>query len=239
MSLAVKICGLNSADAVDAAVEGGARYAGFVFFPPSPRHVEVTHARSLVCRLPRQVGAVGLVVNASDQELDDVCGSGVAMLQLHGRESISRVVEIRQRWGRPVIKAVAIGGPEDVRAALTYEEVADFLLFDARPPKGADRPGGNAVCLDWQILRSVSWRVPWFLAGGLDVGNLAAAVSSSGARMVDVSSGVEDAPGVKSLEKIKRFLSAASAIDASPRMAGESDPGAPCAPSAFEPVRRA
>lgn len=210
MSVEAKICGLSTVAAVETAVRFGARFVGFVFFPPSPRNVAPEAARRLAESVPAPVNKVGLVVDADDRTLDPVVNvAGVDMLQLHGRESPERVAKVRERFGLPVMKAVAIGTADDLAAARDYEEVVDYLLFDARPPKDATRPGGNALAFDWSLLAGEKWAVPWFLAGGLHAGNLAEAVKATGARLVDTSSGVEDAPGVKNLDKIEAFLKAA------------------------------
>jgi len=209
----VKICGLNDPDAVAAAVDGGARFVGFVFFPASPRAVSPSQAGALAAAVPEGITRVGLVVDASDGMLEMILdGASLDMLQLHGHETPERVVEVRGRFGLPVMKAVPIAGAADVAAARAYEGVADRLMFDARPPAGATRPGGNALAFDWELLAGEAWAVPWVLAGGLNAGNLAEAVRTSGAPMVDVSSGVEDAPGVKNPDKIRAFLEIAKGL---------------------------
>ncbi len=213
MPIDVKICGLSTPETVAAAVDGGARFVGFVFYPPSPRSVSPERAAELGAEVPESVTRVGLVVDADDQTLDGIVSSArLDMLQLHGMESVDRVREIRERFGVAVMKVVRMAGPGDVAAARTFEDVAERLLFDARPPEGAGRPGGNALAFDWDLLEGQSWRRPWMLAGGLDADNLAQAVRISGAGAVDVSSGVEDAPGVKSAEKIRAFLEAAARL---------------------------
>jgi phosphoribosylanthranilate isomerase len=213
MSLEVKICGLATEDAVAAAVDGGAAYVGFVFFPPSPRSIEPARQAALAAQVPSAVTKVALTVDADDAWLDAiVSGGAVDMLQLHGAEPPERVAAVKARHGLPVMKAVAISGLGDVAVARTYETTADRLLFDARPPKGATRPGGNALAFDWRLLGGEDWRLPWMLAGGLDADNLAEAVTTSGAAAVDVSSGVEDRPGAKNLAEIRRFLAAAAAL---------------------------
>lgn len=210
MTVAVKICGLMQAEHVDAAVEAGAALTGFVFFPPSPRSLEVAQAAALTGRVPENVRKVALTVDADDALLDAIVdGAGVDMLQLHGRETLERVDAIRKIYGLPVIKAMPISTVEDVAAARAYETHADYLMFDAKPPKDATRPGGNAETFDWDLLAGAQWTVPWFLAGGLDAGNVADAVRRTGASYVDVSSGVEDAPGVKNADKIRAFIAAA------------------------------
>lgn len=210
MGVDVKICGLSTPEAVKAAAAGGARYIGFVFFPPSPRFVKPAVAAELGGYANGDIVRVGLTVDAADAALADIVADArIDRLQLHGLESPERVAEVRRRFGLPVIKALPIAGPDDVAAARAYEEVADMLLFDARPPAGADRPGGNALSFDWRLLAEAAWRAPWMLAGGLTAANLTEAVRQSGAGTVDVSSGVEDQPGVKNVLKIQEFLRAA------------------------------
>lgn len=213
MSVEAKICGLNAPDAVAAAVAGGARYLGFVFYAASPRSVTPEEAARLGAGVPEGVLKVGLVVDADDETLARItAGAGLHMLQLHGAESPERVAEIKARFRLPVIKAVPVAGADDVERAGAYEDVADRLMFDARAPAGASRPGGNALAFDWRLIRDRQWRGPWFLAGGLDADNVGEAVRISGARAVDVSSGVEDAPGRKSPDRIRAFLEAVAGL---------------------------
>ncbi len=213
MSIGVKICGLNQRSAVEAAVAGGADYLGFVFFPRSPRYVDLTTAASLASLAPSGVLRVGLVVDAETDFLHSLVTTvPLDMLQLHGEESPSRVAEIRESFGLPVIKAISVGEEADFDVVAEYEKVADRLLFDARASANATRPGGNARSFDWRLLGGRSFRLPWLLAGGLDAGNLGEAVRCSGAAAVDVSSGVEEAPGRKSVEKILAFLAAAARL---------------------------
>ena len=210
MTCRVKICGLMTADAVDAAVEAGADMVGFVFFPPSPRSVDVATATALTARVPEHVTRVALSVNADDALLDAIAAdAGMDMLQFHGNEPEERVTAVRARYGLPVMKAVAIAGHDDVVRAHAYDAVADHLMFDAKPPAAATRPGGNALAFDWRLIAGERWQNPWVLAGGLTPENVADAVRASGAPAVDVSSGVEDAPGVKNPAKIKAFIEAA------------------------------
>lgn len=210
MSAIVKICGLREAEHVDAAVDAGAGMTGFVFFEPSPRNIAVADAAALTARVPAGVRKVALTVDADDDFLRAIVDdAGVDTLQLHGAETIERVRHVRETFGLPVIKAIPISTADDVAAAHAYEGHADMLLFDAKPPQDATRPGGNAEAFDWTLLQSAGFRVPWLLAGGLDAGNVAEATRISGARMVDVSSGVEDAPGQKNTQKIRDFIAAA------------------------------
>jgi phosphoribosylanthranilate isomerase len=209
MAIEAKICGLKTAAAIDAAIAGGAAYIGLVFFARSPRHLTPSEAGALSRPVAGKVGRVGLIVDADDAAIAAILADcPLDMLQLHGQESPARVVEIRGKFGLPVMKAVAIAGAADIAAARVYETVADRLLFDAKPPKELQNalPGGNAVSFDWQVLAGQQFARPWMLAGGLTVDNLAEAVRISGARSVDTSSGVEDQPGVKNLQKINEFL---------------------------------
>jgi phosphoribosylanthranilate isomerase len=213
MTVDVKICGLRSQDTLAAACAGGARFVGFVFFPASPRFLDLEEASALARAATPGVTRVGLVVDATDGELERLIAAvPLDALQLHGAETTARVEEVRRRFRLPVIKAVAVGGERDLERARSYEPVADMLLFDARPPAGASRPGGNAQAFDWRLLRGRTWMKPWILAGGLNAGNVAEAVRLSGADAVDVSSGVEDAPGIKSSAKIRTFLQVARSL---------------------------
>lgn len=213
MPVAVKICGINSEEAMAAAVEGGAAYVGLVFFPPSPRAVSAARGAELTQFLPEEVRRVGLFVDPDDDTIARVLDHcRLDIIQLHGRESPERVEQVRFEFGHPVMKAIGVAGLEDLDEARRYAEVADRLLFDARPPRGATRPGGNASSFEWSLLKGRRWPVPWLLAGGLSAENLAEAVAASGATEVDVSSGVEDAPGHKSVERIHTFLELAGRL---------------------------
>jgi len=210
MSVTVKICGLTRAEDVDAAVGAGAGMVGFVFFPPSPRAVTPEAAADLASRVPEGVLKVALSVDADDATLGAIVDRvKLDILQLHGKEPPERVIEVKKRFGLPVMKAVPIAGPEDVGNARAYESAVDRLMFDAKPPKGATRPGGNALAFDWNLIADEKWEKPWVLAGGLTPENVAEAIRVSGATAVDVSTGVEDAPGLKSAAKIRDFIAAA------------------------------
>lgn len=210
MSVRVKICGLKEPAHVAAAVEAGAAYVGFVFFPKSPRHVAIPAAAALAATVPPGVAKVALTVNASDAELDAITGRvPLDMLQLHGAESPGRVAEVRARYGLPVMKAVGIADEADLAAIQTYGRVADQLLIDAKPPKDAAHPGGNGLAFDWRLVARKYWPCPWVLAGGLNPENVTTAIHLTGAQQVDVSSGVETAPGVKDEALIRAFLAAA------------------------------
>ena len=209
MSVAVKICGLNDPAAVAAAAE--ADFAGFVFFPRSPRHLEPEAAGALAAALPARVRRVAVTVDADDALLAAiVAGLRPDLIQLHGRETPARAAGIRGRFGVATIKALAIAEPQDLDAAATYDDAVDWLLFDARPPARPDAlPGGNAVSFDWRMLTGRVFARPWFLSGGLGPANVRAAIAASGAAAVDVSSGVESAPGRKDPDLIASFLRAA------------------------------
>lgn len=208
----VKICGLSRPEHVHAAAEAGAAYGGFVFFPKSPRNVSVELARDLALEAPVGLAKVALVVNADDALLDSILDRvPLDMLQLHGQESPERVAEIRKRYGLPVMKAVGIATAQDVAQIDLYGQVADQLLIDAKAPKGADLPGGNGLSFDWRLVNRKYWPRPWMLAGGLTPENVGLAVQMTGARQVDVSSGVESAPGVKDAALIRAFVQAALA----------------------------
>ena len=211
MPVSVKICGLSDRAGLDAAVAAGARYVGFVFFARSPRCVSVETAAALALEVPPGVAKVALVVDADDATLDDIVARvPLDMLQLHGRETPARVAEIRARHGLPVMKAVGVATGADLPALDLYAAVADQILVDAKAPAGAALPGGNGLAFDWRLIAGRRWPVPWMLAGGLTPENLAEAVARTGARQVDVSSGVESAPGRKDADRIRAFLSAAS-----------------------------
>lgn len=207
----VKICGLREPEHVAAAVEAGARYLGFVFFPRSPRAVTPAAAASLGAAVPPGVARVGLFVDPVDDLLRSVLAAApLDMIQLHGDESFDRVAEVKALTGLPVIKAVGIAAPSDLPALTDFGLVADMLLVDAKPPKDATLPGGNGLAFDWRLLAGRRWLRPWMLAGGLTAANVAEAIRLTGARSVDVSSGVETAPGVKDAALIRAFVAAAT-----------------------------
>lgn len=209
-SVQVKICGINGEAGMAAAIAGGADFVGLVFFAKSPRAVSPERAAELLDGVPARVTRVGLLVDPEDALLDDVLMHvRLDLLQLHGSETPERVEAVRLAFGTPVMKALGVSGAADLDAAREYAEVADRLLFDAKPPAGADRPGGHARAFDWTLLKGRKWPCPWMLAGGLTPENVAEAIAESGAPAVDVSSGVESAPGVKDPDRILRFIKAA------------------------------
>jgi len=214
MTIAAKICGLSSEAAVEAAVAGGAAYVGFVFYKPSPRAISPRRAAELCASVPASVKRVALFVDADDIAIQAVLDAApIDILQFHGAETPERVAQAKQRFGRSVMKAISVAGPDDVDAASRYEGVADLLLFDAKPPRRADAlPGGNGLAFDWRLIAGRDWRLPWMLSGGLTAELLPEAVRISGATAVDVSSGVEISPGQKDVMKIRAFLAAAAAL---------------------------
>ena len=208
----VKICGLRDVAAVQAAVDAGAAYVGLVFFPKSPRNVTIAEAATLALAVPPGVAKVALVVDADDALLDDITANvPIDILQLHGHETPERVAEIRARYGLPVMKAVGVADESDLAALDSYARVADQILVDAKPPKDADLPGGNGLSFDWRLIAGRRWPVPWMLAGGLTPDTVGEAIALTGAAQVDVSSGVESAPGVKDPALIAAFCAAAQA----------------------------
>ena len=206
----VKICGLSTPETVAAAADAGAVYVGFVFFGKSPRNLSIEQARSLAIEVPIGVAKVALTVNADDMMLRELTQAvPLDMIQLHGSETPKRVSEVRALTGLPVMKAVGIASAEDVEDLDVYAEVADQLLVDAKPAPKDTLPGGNGVSFDWRLISNRRWSVPWMLAGGLTPGNVAEAIRLTGARQVDVSSGVESAPGLKDIKAIRAFIAAA------------------------------
>ncbi len=206
----VKICGLRTPQDVAVAAEAGAAYIGLVFFARSPRSVTPETARALAWAAPPGVAKVALVVDAADAEIDAITGTvPLDMLQLHGAETPARVAALRARTGLPVMKALGLATADDLPRIADFEAVADQILVDAKAPKDAVLPGGNGLAFDWRLVAGRTWRRPWMLAGGLTPATVAEAIRLTGARQVDVSSGVESAPGVKDGGLIRAFIAAA------------------------------
>ena len=206
----VKICGVNSPEAADAVASAGADFAGLVFFPPSPRHVGYEQAASLAARLRGRCRIVALLVDAGDAQTEAaVKAARPDMLQLHGRETPERVATIRRLFGLPVMKAIAVADAADLVSVAAYEQVSDMLLFDAKVPATASRPGGHGAAFDWQLLHGRKFSRPWLLGGGLNDENVARAIGVCDPPGVDCSSGVESAPGVKDAHRIREFAAAA------------------------------
>lgn len=206
----VKICGLRDADMIGAAANAGAAYIGLMFFAKSPRNVSLAQARELALNVPLGIAKVAVVVDADDTMLDDLVAQvPLDMLQLHGHETPARVAAIKARYGLPVMKVVGVADATDLTALDDYAQVADQILVETKPAKDAALPGGNGLPFDWRLIAGRRWPTPWMLAGGLTADNVAEATRMTGARQVDVSSGVESAPGVKDAAKIAAFIAAA------------------------------
>jgi len=215
MPVRAKICGINDAQAMLAAVSAGASHVGLVFYRRSPRYVTLAEAAALATLAPEHIATVGLFVDADDAEIDAVfAATPLDVLQLHGGEPPSRVAALKARTGARVMKVISVAEESDLAAAAAYFDVADWLMFDAKPPKDMANalPGGNAVSFEWRLLQGRQWPLPWMLAGGLTAGNVAEAARLSGATQLDTSSGVEDAPGRKNPYKIRAFLAAVAAL---------------------------
>jgi len=214
MTLLVKICGLSTRETLDAALEAGADMVGFVFFPPSPRHLSLDTARELARQVKQRATRVALTVDADDATLEGIVAAlAPDILQLHGHETPGRVSEIKRKFGREVMKALPVERASDLATLPDYAAVADRILFDARPPKGATRPGGLGAVFDWQLLKDLDLKLPFMVSGGLHADNVAGAVRITRAGGVDVSSGVERAPGIKDVEMIRAFIRAARASE--------------------------
>jgi phosphoribosylanthranilate isomerase len=214
MSLIVKICGLSTRETLDAALQAGADMVGFVFFPPSPRHLDLATARDLGRQAKGRAAKVALTVDADDATLANIVEAlQPDILQLHGKETVARLRDIKQAFGLPVMKAIAVATSVDLAPLLGFAAVADRILFDARAPKDATRPGGLGAVFDWHVLEKLDLKLPFMVSGGLDAGNVAEAVRVTRAGGVDVSSGVERAPGVKDPDMIRSFIRAARATE--------------------------
>ena len=206
----VKICGLRTLADVAAVAASGAGYIGLNFFPPSPRYLTLAEGRMLALAAPEGLAKVALTVDANDEGIDALVEAmPLDMLQLHGNETPERVASVRTRYGLPVMKVIGVRDEGDLAALLDFSTVADQIMIDAKPPKGAALPGGNGVPFDWRLVAQRRWLRPWMLAGGLTAENVAEAVRLTNARQVDVSSGVESAPGVKDHARIAAFVAAA------------------------------
>lgn len=210
----VKICGMKTRADMEAAASARAAYVGLNFFAKSARSVSIAQAAALASEAPVGLAKVGLVVNPTDADLDAITGSvPLDMIQLHGQESVERVAEIKSRYGLPVMKVIGVAEAADLAPIDLYAQVADQIMIDAKAPKGAKLPGGNGVAFDWQLLAGKKyWQAPWMLAGGLTPENVAEAIRKTGARQVDVASGVETAPAQKDADLMRAFVEAAQAV---------------------------
>jgi phosphoribosylanthranilate isomerase len=214
MSLLVKICGLSTRETLDVALGAGADMVGFVFFPPSPRHLSLAAARELGKQAQGRAVKVALTVDADDATLENIVETlRPDILQLHGKETTARLRDIKAKFGLPLMKALPVAAAADLAPLPGYADVADRILFDARPPKGATRPGGLGAVFDWHLLENLDLKLPFMVSGGLDASNIAEAVRVTRAGGVDVSSGVEHSPGVKDPELIRDFIRAARATE--------------------------
>lgn len=210
LRLATKICGLSTPETMDAALKGGASHVGFIFFPKSPRHVDFDRATGLAARVPPHVASVAVMVDPDDDMIAQAVATGITTIQLHGKESPDRVAALRARFGLPVWKAISVKTKADLDAGRAYAGAADFLLYDAKTPDGAALPGGMGLRFDWTLLADFQPPLPWGLSGGLDAANVAQAIAITRAPLIDVSSGVESAPGIKDVDKIAAFCKAVS-----------------------------
>lgn len=213
-ALDIKICGLSTNEAIDAVIAGNATHIGLIFYEKSPRHVSLQQAESLSKHAGARIEKVAVSVNADDDYMDQIVKAMQPdILQLHGHESVKRVQELQARYGLPVMKAFAISEKSDFDKVKPYIGVADKFLFDAKPPKGSVLPGGNGVAFDWEIMDALPKDVPYMLSGGLDASNICEAIGKSGARAIDISSGVEKAPGIKDNNLIEEFLAVSHAFE--------------------------
>jgi phosphoribosylanthranilate isomerase len=211
--IAIKICGLSTPETVDAAIKAGASHIGMVFFPKSPRHVDFERAAALAARVPGHVQRIGVFVDPDDELLSRALVSGdLHGFQLHGKETAERVAAIRARYGREVWKAISVKTRADLEQGRAYASAADMLLYDAKTPEGAALPGGMGVRFDWDLLQDFRHELPWGLSGGLDPASVRDAIAITNAPLVDVSSGVESAPGIKDVDKIAAFCKAVSQL---------------------------
>ena len=227
MTVEIKICGLRTPETLEAALYAGADMVGFVFFPHSPRHVNLSEAGYLGKLATGRAKKVALIVDANNAEIEDIIETlRPDILQLHGHETPNRIAEIRQHFGCHVMKALGISSAADLERVSDYAAVSDWLLFDAKPPKVAALPGGNGVVFDWNLLIGLDVGKPFMVSGGLEPSNVASALSTTSAMGVDVSSGVESAPGIKSLDRIFAFIEAARQADAAARMCLRKDQNA-------------
>lgn len=216
MTIIAKTCGLSTLDTLNAALDAKTEFVGFVFYPPSPRNVDLEQSELLSDAVGNRAKKVGVFVNPDDDFLSKaIKAAKLDYVQLHGNEPIERVQYVQKRFNIKVIKAISIASISDISIAREYERYVDMLLFDAKPPVDLDNalPGGNGLEFDWKLISGKDWNIPWMLSGGLDAANVKEAVKISGAKIVDVSSGLEEEPGRKSIDKIKAFMEAVQDIE--------------------------
>lgn len=212
--LEIKVCGLSTNESIDAVIEGGATHLGFIFFEKSPRHISIEQARTLSNHAGNRILKVAVSVNADDEYMADMVEAMQPdILQLHGSESVDRIKQLQSKYSLPVMKAFAISEVSDFEKVMPYIGIADKFLFDAKPPENSELPGGNGVAFDWEIMDALPKNVPYMLSGGLDASNVCEAVERSGAKAVDISSGVEGAAGVKNIKLIEEFLATCHQCD--------------------------
>jgi len=217
MPVTVKICGLSTPETLDAALDAGADMVGFMFFPASPRHLSLGAARELAARVKSRAQKVAVSVDADDAALENAIDAvRPDLLQLHGKETTARIRDIKAKFGVPVMKVISVETAADLSSVAGYAAVADRILFDARAPKDATRPGGLGVPFDWHLLENLKLAVPWMVSGGINAANVTQALRVTRAPGVDVSSGVESAPGVKDVALIRAFIAAVRAVDTAP-----------------------
>ncbi len=215
MTIFTKICGISTIESAELLEELGTAYIGFVFFEKSPRNVTPKQAADICENLSRSLIKIAVMVNPDDSFIDNLLKDFTPdYFQLHGSESVQRVDDIALKYGVPIIKAISVSQTTDVKKAFSYRDVANIILFDAKPPKNSELPGGNGVSFDWKMLRAYSFDMPVFISGGIDINNVSQAVQESGVKMIDVSSGVESSAGVKDLIKIRQLLSKVAGIEA-------------------------
>lgn len=215
MKTQVKICGLKTAEAAERAVALGASHVGFIFFPKSPRNIEPDDAGRIADRIRGQAKIVAVTVNADNDELDEIVSTlNPDILQLHGSEDAERLLTVKAMYGLPVMKALSVREASDLEKIDAYIGIADRFLFDAKPPKGSDLPGGNGVSFDWKLLDALDGSVDYMLSGGLNADNIGEAMAQTSARAIDISSGVESAPGVKDLKLMESFFNAVRQAEA-------------------------
>lgn len=209
-----KICGIKSLEIAEELVNSGAEFIGFIFFEKSPRHINLNQYKNIASKITGSIKIVTVLVNPSDDQIQQIIDNHKPdFIQLHGKESPERVKEIKEKFDIAIIKALAVSNKKDIEQAEIYSDICEYILFDAKPPKGSDLPGGNNISFDWSILSEAKLGYKWFLSGGLNVENIEQAINSSNAKYIDISSGVEIEKGEKDLSKVNKFLSFVNHLD--------------------------